>query len=337
MLDPHCYAEGETPVMTPVHLTPASTPRHGGTSPADAPDEALSAYGKLKERAAATAAATAERVRAANDTVGTLTEAAKRVAASRAGEVKAATAGVVLGGFGAVSAAAGAAVRVFASGARQGAVEMGEEAFGTTVCDRGEVLEVPRRSAHTQTFQLRENSTLKWEFRVREYDLGFKLLRRTMAMGGAVEDDLVDAERFAAGVAVAGEWRADADCQVVAMFDNTYSMLRAKAVRYRFAAEKPSAAAAPSSALAAVEARHREAAAKRDAAMARVLALRNRRTATAAPGPAAAATPSSSDASSQKAKEIYDRLQRAKDERALPDAPPSPPPKSSLLVGAFED
>ena len=59
----------------------------------------------------------------------------------------------------------------------------------------------------------------------------------TSSRRGAVEADLVDARRFAAGAGVAGEWTADAACQVVAEFDNSYSLLRPKAVRYRLRAD----------------------------------------------------------------------------------------------------
>ena len=68
-------------------------------------------------------------------------------------------------------------------------------------------------------------------FRVRSHDVGFSLRRRTMRCGGAVEEDLIDARRYPAGVGVVGDWTARESCQVVARFDNEYSIFTAKRVR----------------------------------------------------------------------------------------------------------
>ena len=82
-------------------------------------------------------------------------------------------------------------------------------------------------------FDLPKHGTLRWEFRVDAYDLGFRLLR---LQSGGLATDLVDAQRFDGGAAVAGEWRADAACQVVAEFGNTHCAL-SKTVRCRFRVE----------------------------------------------------------------------------------------------------
>ena len=134
---------------------------------------------------------------------------------------------------------AGAATRTF-SGAQQSAVEgLDGQAVTDDPCGDGDVLEIaPRVARALEPFHLARGSTLRWAFRVEAYDLGFSLRRRGF-MGGGVETDLVEAQRFGAVATFTGEWRADAACQVLAEFDNSYSVLRSKVVRYRFRVEKP--------------------------------------------------------------------------------------------------
>jgi hypothetical protein len=303
MLDPHTFDSGSTPVMTP-----ATTPRN--SAPTTAEEEA-SALDRLKDLSVATASKLNDNVAKTKDTVGTLTEAARKIAASQASR------GLELarGGFAALSGVAGAATRTFRSGARQSVVEgLDGRTFADDVCGGGEVLEIPRRAAHTQTFHLPARGTLRWEFRVEAHDLGFRLRRRTMEQGGAVEADLVDAERFAAGAGVAGEWTADAACAVVAEFDNSYSVLRSKVVRYRFRVEQPTAEDVGAArcrpdddagVLSGVAARHRAAAGRRDAALAKVRALKR---------------------SQDRARDIYLKAQAS-----------PPPPRPPSLLGAFDD
>ena len=51
--------------------------------------------------------------------------------------------------------------------------------------------------------------------------------------------DVVDAKRFPAGVAVAGDWTAVEACTVVAAFDNSYSFLTPKRVVAKFSVNDP--------------------------------------------------------------------------------------------------
>ncbi|KAK7248077.1 hypothetical protein SO694_00087164 [Aureococcus anophagefferens] len=134
---------------------------------------------------------------------------------------------------------AGAATRTLRSGAQQSAVEgLDGQAVTDDPCGDGDVLEIaPRVARALEPFHLARGSTLRWAFRVEAYDLGFSLRRRGF-MGGGVETDLVEAQRFGAVATFTGEWRADAACQVLAEFDNSYSVLRSKVVRYRFRVEK---------------------------------------------------------------------------------------------------
>lgn len=134
---------------------------------------------------------------------------------------------------------AGARWREHASGALMGAAPMDEAKFLKLVVDGGEVLQIPRRVAWTQAFSLRAGASLRWEFRVQANDLGFALRRRAMQKGGAVEVDVVDAKRFPAGVAVAGDWTAIEACTVVAAFDNSYSFLTPKRVVAKFSVNDP--------------------------------------------------------------------------------------------------
>ncbi|KAH8065347.1 hypothetical protein JL721_8306 [Aureococcus anophagefferens] len=153
----------------------------------------------------------------------------------------------------------GAAREEHASGATTTSAVVDEERFASL--SAGDVLDVPRRTASTQTFALDAGDALRWEFRVGSHDLGFSLRRRAMRCGGAVEEDLVAPRRYAAGVAVCGNWDAAEPCRVVAVFDNEYSLFTAKRVagemddlRARLEAAR---AEARGSALATTDARRR--------------------------------------------------------------------------------
>ena len=74
---------------------------------------------------------------------------------------------------------------------------------------------------------------------MQSHDLGFALRRRAMQKGGSVEVDVVDAKRFPAGVAVAGDWTAIEPCTVIAAFDNAYSLLTPKRVVAKFSVNDP--------------------------------------------------------------------------------------------------
>ena len=123
----------------------------------------------------------------------------------------------------------GAEEACHASGARKTSAFVDEVRFASA--SGRDLLEIPRRTASSQTFSLEAGHVLRWEFRVRSHDVGFSLRRRTMRCGGAVEEDLIDARRYPAGVGVVGDWTARESCQVVARFDNEYSIFTAKRVR----------------------------------------------------------------------------------------------------------
>ena len=90
----------------------------------------------------------------------------------------------------------GAEAVVHASGARTTSAAVDEVRFAAL--SGGDVLEIPRRTAYTQTFHLPAGATLRWEFRVHARDLGFQLRSRRMARGGAVEEDLIEPRRYGA-------------------------------------------------------------------------------------------------------------------------------------------
>ncbi|KAJ1462514.1 hypothetical protein M885DRAFT_557286 [Pelagophyceae sp. CCMP2097] len=265
MLDPVTHKDYDVPIFTP-DATPTSTPRHdarpeanaaplddGGllrrlkSSAAETVSYAVDAGGGLRAAAAGRVGgfanlavdtgsglrlAVAGRAEKTTETLGTLHEAARRLAASGSERFNDAAAQAAKRGSAALARVSGATTRTFESGARQTVVDVEEEAFAK-MCDV-DLLDVPRRTAHTQTFTLAAGTQLRWEFRVRALDLGFSLRRRQMSVGGAIEVDVVEPRRYGAGEGVAGEWTAPESCQVVARFDNDYSRLRAKTVLFRF-------------------------------------------------------------------------------------------------------
>ncbi|CAM9454381.1 unnamed protein product [Chrysoparadoxa australica] len=87
---------------------------------------------------------------------------------------------------------------------------------------------ISRRSSHSIPFNITKGSTLFWEFRVKECDLGFAVKRRVQGMGGSIETEVVPLHRFEAGSTYQGQWEAEEDCNVFLFWDNSYSFLRSK-------------------------------------------------------------------------------------------------------------
>lgn len=221
----------------------------------------------------------------------------------------------------------GAAREEHASGATTTSAVVDEERFASL--SAGDVLDVPRRTASTQTFALDAGDALRWEFRVGSHDLGFSLRRRAMRCGGAVEEDLVAPRRYAAGVAVCGNWDAAEPCRVVAVFDNEYSLFTAKRVVVRFRVERRARAAggAATAALAEQAGEMDELRARLEAARAEGARLKALATTTPAGDP-----PSDADLLRNA------QLLRADAEDAFQDGPPAPSTAELLsFLDTYED
>ena len=83
-------------------------------------------------------------------------------------------------------------------------------------------------------FRVDKGQNLKWEFYLWDNDIGFKLVHRTMAMGGAVEIDVHSmAKCESQSGAVKGNYRPDEPGTLVLVWDNEYSWFKSKHVAYR--------------------------------------------------------------------------------------------------------
>ncbi|CAM9526359.1 unnamed protein product, partial [Ectocarpus sp. 4 AP-2014] len=84
---------------------------------------------------------------------------------------------------------------------------------------------------------------LCWEFRVKDYDLGFALRRRFQGMGGSTEEDIFEFKRYSSGETFQGRWTADSDSNapavVIMVWDNSYSCLRPKTLAYKAQVNRP--------------------------------------------------------------------------------------------------
>jgi len=114
-----------------------------------------------------------------------------------------------------------------------------EEEWKNIKINGAEETTVPARAEHTSVYLVTRGSTLRWTFRVKDYDLGFGVRVRVQEFGGAREDVVLDVERYDGTDTVSGSWVADEDRTIVLVFDNTYSKMRAKTVAYIVGTERP--------------------------------------------------------------------------------------------------
>jgi len=108
---------------------------------------------------------------------------------------------------------------------------------------KAEETTIPARTEHTTVYHVQAGSTLRWTFRVKDYDIGFGVRMRVQEWGGSREDSVLDVERFDCNDTISGSWVADEDRTMVLVFDNRYSKLRSKTVAYIVGTDKPPTAA----------------------------------------------------------------------------------------------
>lgn len=102
-----------------------------------------------------------------------------------------------------------------------------------------EEISVPARTEHTSAFHVATGCTLRWTFRVKDYDIGFGVRMRVQEWGGSKEEEVLAVERYDSVDTVSGSWVADEDRTMVLAFDNRYSKLRSKTVAYIVGIERP--------------------------------------------------------------------------------------------------
>mmetsp|Transcript_127134 Transcript_127134/g.354007 ORF Transcript_127134/g.354007 Transcript_127134/m.354007 type:complete len:372 (-) Transcript_127134:213-1328(-) len=108
-----------------------------------------------------------------------------------------------------------------------------------------EELAVPARTEHTSAYHVAKGSTLRWTFRVKDYDIGFGVRMRVQEWGGSREEEVLAVERYDSADTISGSWVADENRTIVLSFDNRYSRLRSKTVAYLVGTEKPPVFAEP--------------------------------------------------------------------------------------------
>lgn len=108
-----------------------------------------------------------------------------------------------------------------------------------------EEISVPARTEHTSAFHVARGCTLRWTFRVKDYDVGFGVRVRVQEWGGSKEEEVLPVERYDSVDTVSGSWVADEDRTMVLAFDNRYSKLRSKTVAYIVGIERPPVSSIP--------------------------------------------------------------------------------------------
>eukprot|EP00940_MAST-03C_sp_MAST-3C-sp2_P001962 g1962.t1 len=90
-----------------------------------------------------------------------------------------------------------------------------------------------------QRFQLpfrvagKENRELRWEFYLWDYDIEFKVLQRTMAIGGAVEVHVRNPSKCKCDAPIKGFYKSTEAGTIVLVWDNSASWMRSKHIAYR--------------------------------------------------------------------------------------------------------
>lgn len=118
-------------------------------------------------------------------------------------------------------------------------IEAKNEEWVNIKVNGAEEITVPARSEHTCVYVVQKGATLRWTFRVKERDLGFAVRMRIQEFGGSREEEVLPSERYDDSETVSGSWVADEDRQIVLVFDNKYSKLRAKTIAYLVGTERP--------------------------------------------------------------------------------------------------
>lgn len=113
-----------------------------------------------------------------------------------------------------------------------------EEQWKDIKVQGAEELSVPARTEHTCAYHVSKGSTLRWTFRVKDYDIGFAVRMRVQVWGGSQEEEVLAMERYDNNDTISGSWVADEDRTLVLAFDNRYSKLRSKTVAYIVGTEK---------------------------------------------------------------------------------------------------
>jgi len=114
-----------------------------------------------------------------------------------------------------------------------------EEQWKSIKVQGAEELAVPARTEHTCCYIVSKGSTLRWTFRVKDYDIGFGVRMRVQEWGGSREEEVLAVEKYDSTDTISGSWVADEDRTMVLVFDNKYSKLRSKTVAYFTGTEKP--------------------------------------------------------------------------------------------------
>jgi hypothetical protein len=109
-------------------------------------------------------------------------------------------------------------------------------AYDNLVQEEGAIeLSIPPTAVHSQMSVVPHNCTIQWKFCIKSKDLGFAVRRRVQEMGGAVEEDIHELQRYQAGEMVTGDWKADdgKDHALVFVWDNKHSRIRPKTFVYK--------------------------------------------------------------------------------------------------------
>lgn len=114
-----------------------------------------------------------------------------------------------------------------------------EEQWKNIRIQGAEEMSIPARTEHTSAYHVTKGSTLRWTFRVKDYDIGFSVRSRVQEWGGSKEEEVLGVERYDNADTISGSWVADEDRTMILAFDNTYSRLRAKTIAYMVGTEKP--------------------------------------------------------------------------------------------------
>lgn len=95
---------------------------------------------------------------------------------------------------------------------------------------RGERIRIERRESRKLPFSVSRGDKIRWQFTVSRYNVSFSVLKREMSDGGAIEVEVVKKSTVDSTREHRGEWTATGPTTLILVFDNTFSLMRAKDV-----------------------------------------------------------------------------------------------------------
>ena len=115
------------------------------------------------------------------------------------------------------------------------------DVFQTALMDGFLGVTIEAGSSNSMTVTVpKSGGNLRWSFLVRDRNISFSVKKREMAdMGGAVEVEIVEAQKYESGSRHTSGCDVAEACTMVLCFDNSFSWMRQKHVAFKYEVVAP--------------------------------------------------------------------------------------------------